>query len=143
VIGIDRGFSPSLSHGSSGQDGRLLRQKSGEVRDTLRLTTLNLETFMIRALSIATLAATALAIPAYAGEPAANDTAAVSAHASELAAAQASTQARNLLASQGYTNVSALDRDQNGRWTGTADKGGKTLFVAIDLPAPKAGAATN
>ena len=101
---------------------------------------------MIRTLSIATLAAAALAMPAYAGEPAApaaNDTAAVSAHASELAAAQAATQARKLLASQGYTNVSALDRDQNGRWTGTADKDGKTIFVAIDLPAPKTGAAAN
>ena len=98
---------------------------------------------MIRTLSIAALAATGFTLPAYAAEPVANDTAAVSAHASELKAAEAATQARNLLASQGYTNISTLDRDQNGRWTGTADKDGKTIFVAIDVPAPKAGEAAN
>ena len=104
---------------------------------------------MIRTLSIAALAAAALAMPAYAGEPTApaattaNDSAAVSAHAAELADSNAATQARNLLASQGYTNVSALDRDQKGRWTGTADKDGKTIFVAIALPTPKSAAAAN
>ncbi len=98
---------------------------------------------MIRTISIAVLAAAGLTMPAFAGEPAANDTAAVSAHAGELASAQAATQARSLLASQGYINISALERDQNGRWTGTADKDGKTIFVAIDLPGPKVGAVTN
>jgi hypothetical protein len=102
-----------------------------------------METFMIRALSVAALAATGLAMPAYAGEPSANDTAAVSAHAAELVHAQLAIQARNLLASQGYNNVSALDRDQNGRWTGTAEKDGKTIFVTIALPAPNTGEATN
>ncbi len=98
---------------------------------------------MIRALSIAALVTAGLAAPAFAADKAANDTAAVSAHAAELADAYTAKQAHRLLASQGYTNVSALDRDQNGRWTGTADKDGKTIFVAIDLSAPKAGAAAN
>mgnify|MGYP006364581505 CR=1 FL=1 len=97
---------------------------------------------MIRTLSIAALT-TAFAIPAYAGEPAANDTAAVSAHAAELADAYTAKQAHRLLASQGYINVSALERDESGRWTGTALKDGKTIFVAVALPSPKAAVTTN
>ncbi len=98
---------------------------------------------MIRALSIAALAAAGLSAPAFAGEQAANDTAAVSAHASELADAYTAKQAHHLLASQGYINISALERDESGRWTGTALKDGKTIFVAVVLPSPKAAAATN
>ena len=98
---------------------------------------------MIRTLSIASLAATGLTLPAYAGETAANDTAALSAHAAELADAYTAKQAHRLLASQGYINISALERDQNGRWTGTALKDGKTIFVAIALPSPKAVPETN
>ncbi len=98
---------------------------------------------MIRALSIAALAAAGLSAPALAGEQAANDTAAVSAYAAELADAYTAKQAHRLLASQGYLNISALDRDENGRWTGTALKDGKTIFVAVVLPSPKTVAATN
>ncbi len=98
---------------------------------------------MIRALSIAALATAGLAAPAFAADKAANETAAVSAHASELADAYTAKQAHRLLASQGYINISALDRDESGRWTGTALKDGKTIFVAVVLPSPKAVAATN
>jgi putative membrane protein len=105
--------------------------------------TFDMEKRMIRTLSIFALSATALALPAYAGEPTANDTAAVSVHATELADAYAAKQAHRLLASQGYLNISALERNENGHWTGTALKDGKTIFVAIALPSPKAVAETN
>lgn len=98
---------------------------------------------MIRALSIAALATAGLAAPAFAGEKAANDMAAVSAHAAKLADAYTAKQAHRLLASQGYINISALDRDESGRWTGTALKDGKTIFVAVVLPSPNAVAASN
>ena len=98
---------------------------------------------MIRALSIAALATGGLAAPALAGDKAANDTAAVSAHAAELADAYTAKQAHRLLASQGYMNISALDRDESGRWTGTALKDGKTIFIAVVLPSPTAATASN
>ena len=98
---------------------------------------------MIRALSIAALATAGLAAPALAGDKSSNDTAAVSAHAAELADAHTAKQAHRLLASQGYINISALDRDESGRWTGTALKDGKTIFVAVVLPSPNAVAASN
>ena len=43
-------------------------------------------------------------------------------------------QVRKLLQSQGYTNVSELSRDSNGRWTGTATKNGERKLVAVALP---------
>lgn len=98
---------------------------------------------MIRALSVATLAAAGLAMPAVAGETNVNDTAAVSAHSAELADAQTAKQAQRILAGQGYINISALNRGENGRWTGTAQKDGKSIFVAVVLPSPKTVAATN
>ena len=39
------------------------------------------------------------------------------------------------LVAQGYSNVSELNRDAKGHWVGTAVKNGKTLAVAITLPA--------
>lgn len=44
-----------------------------------------------------------------------------------------SDQARQHLMRLGFTNVSALDKDADGKWVGTATKDGKTLAVAIDV----------
>lgn len=89
---------------------------------------------MIRSLMIAS-AALAMSVPALADDAAApsNDAAAVSKF--QLAQVNAETQAQKHLLSQGYSNVSSLEQDAHGRWTGTATKDGKTVIVAIHVPA--------
>jgi hypothetical protein len=44
-----------------------------------------------------------------------------------------SSQAREHLMRTGYANVSALEKDENGRWIGTATKDGKTRAVAVEI----------
>ena len=47
------------------------------------------------------------------------------------------TQARQHLQQLGYTNVSELSKDENGRWIGTAKtKDGETRSVAVDVKGP-------
>jgi putative membrane protein len=41
--------------------------------------------------------------------------------------------ARNHLMQQGYTNVSELVKDAQGKWVGSASKDGKTVPVAVDV----------
>lgn len=41
-------------------------------------------------------------------------------------------QARGHLENAGYTAVSALTQDAEGKWTGTATKDGQTTSVAVD-----------
>ncbi len=99
---------------------------------------------MTRALSIAALIAAGFSLPAFATDTvapaAANATAGESA---ALTAAANAEQARKLLLAKGFTNVSDMTRGNDGRWTGTATKGGKTIFVAIDLPVPQVAPSTN
>jgi hypothetical protein len=111
---------------------------------------------MIRTLTLAAVVAVGFSIPAFAADapaaatpaPAAAaaapapDAKVTAAQSAELTTAANADQARKLLVAQGYTNVSDLNRDNQGRWTGTATKDGKTGFVAIALPekAPAAGA---
>jgi putative membrane protein len=46
-------------------------------------------------------------------------------------------QAREHLQHLGYTNVSGLTKDEDGRWTGTAKtKDGETRSVAVDVKGP-------
>lgn len=42
-------------------------------------------------------------------------------------------QARHHIENSGYTNVTALTKDENGVWHGTAMKGGKTMNVSLDF----------
>lgn len=87
---------------------------------------------MIRTITLAALATT-LALPAIA----ADDTSAIgvtTAHASELANGAAAEQAKRILAAKGYVNVAISGQDDDGRWTGTALKDGKTIFVSVELP---------
>lgn len=102
---------------------------------------------MIRAFTIA--AVTCFALPALAAE---KQTAATSpsdhasyasVHARELQNQYDAKQAHNILASRGFVNISALDRDEDGRWAGTAIKDGKTIFVAVELPKPPVADVTN
>ena len=55
-------------------------------------------------------------------------------------------QARGHLENGGYTSVSALSQDAEGKWTGTATKDGQTVRVSVDYqgtitPAGSAGEA--
>ncbi len=96
---------------------------------------------MIRIASIAALVTAGLVLPALAAETGtANYT---SIHAQELKNQYDAKQAHNILASRGFVNISALDRDDDGRWTGIATKDGKTMFVAVALPPVQAVTATN
>lgn len=42
-------------------------------------------------------------------------------------------QARERIASVGYTDVSELKKDANGVWRGKAKRGGKTMDVSLDF----------
>ena len=42
-------------------------------------------------------------------------------------------QARKHIEKEGYSNVSALTKDENGVWHGTAQKGGETKKVTLDF----------
>jgi hypothetical protein len=100
--------------------------------------TLTLASILMAAFSLPALAVDAPAAPA---ADAKTDASATAAQSAELTTQANADQARKLLLAQGYTNVSDLSRDNNGRWTGTATKDGKTIFVAIAVPTPTAEAA--
>ncbi len=85
------------------------------------------------------LALAGVAPPALANEASENNAAAASAQLTNAANAE---QARVQLAHQGYTGISPFFRDDQGRWTGTAIKDGKTVFVAVVFPSAAA-ASTN
>jgi putative membrane protein len=42
-------------------------------------------------------------------------------------------QAKSKIEASGFTNVSALKKDENGIWTGSATKGGKKVNVKLDF----------
>jgi len=42
-------------------------------------------------------------------------------------------QAKSKIESAGYTGVTGLKKDDNGVWTGSATKGGKTVNVKLDF----------
>jgi hypothetical protein len=43
------------------------------------------------------------------------------------------SQAKSRLETNGFSNVSALQKDANGVWRGKAQKGGRTLDVSVDF----------
>ena len=91
---------------------------------------------MIRT-SIAAVALCMFSCVALAAEPVAApapDAAAAAVQSAELTAAAQAQQAKGILTAQGYTAISELQRDEDGRWTGTATKDGKVQRVAVALP---------
>ena len=42
-------------------------------------------------------------------------------------------QAKSRIEGAGYTDVTALKKDDNGVWTGSAKKGGQTVSVKVDF----------
>jgi len=90
-----------------------------------------------RTISLIAVLATTFSAQAMAGEAASSHSKAahnVATHSAELSVAANAEQVRKLLQSQGYSNVSKLSRDSNGRWTGTATKNGERKLVAVALP---------
>lgn len=82
---------------------------------------------------------TALATPSFA----ADQTSGHDIVSAQLTANANAQQVRNLLRAKDYTNISELRRDENGRWTGTAVKDGKTTVVSVQLPGKPAKPQTN
>jgi hypothetical protein len=97
---------------------------------------------MIRALVLAA-AAVALTAPAFAEDAATANTETDAAIRAQLAFESQALQARQHLVRQGYVNVSMLEKDMNGLWTGTALKDGKLVIVAIKLPVAVPAPVTN
>lgn len=94
---------------------------------------------MTRMTALAAVAVATLSTPVFAAEPATSgDASAQAALSTALTQATAARQAQIALVNQGYTNVSELDRDDNGRFVGTAVKDGKTVIVSIDMRRPPA-----
>jgi len=91
---------------------------------------------MTRIFAMTALASVAFTAPALAAEPATHSVEGA-AFGSALTSASIEQQARLLLAHQGYTGISPLSLNENGRWVGTAVKDGKTIFVAVAMPSPR------
>ena len=101
---------------------------------------------MIRSLALASALTLGAAMPALAAEEAASSAASpdLATYTAHMAASANADQVRKLLNAQGYRNVSELNRDDTGRWTGTATKDGKAVGVSVKLPVkPAAPAAIN
>jgi hypothetical protein len=98
---------------------------------------------MMRVLTLSAFAALGFAVPAMADNVTNIDPAKSAAFSAELGQAAAAQQARLQLSRQGYTGISTLEPDGAGRWSGTAQKNGKTVFVGVALPQPAAEAITN
>ena len=89
---------------------------------------------MTRTLSLAAVLVAGLALPAIADNTATN--AAPQASATESAPDGnpfSMEDARQHLMRQGYTNVSALVKDANGKWVGSGTKDGRTVPVAVGV----------
>lgn len=90
---------------------------------------------MIRAFSLAAALAVGMSFPVTAAETASGVV---------MQNLFTETQARQHLIHLGYTNVSELAKDEDGKWVGTAtNKDGQTRAVAVDVKRPVAAPATN
>ncbi len=97
---------------------------------------------MIRALTLAA-ATLSFAAPAFAADATAPASDAAPAIRAQLSHTAAALEARKHLVRQGYVNISTLEQDSLGRWSGTAQKDGKLTIVAIKLPHVAAPAVSN
>ncbi|MEQ1697212.1 MAG: hypothetical protein ABL901_15365 [Hyphomicrobiaceae bacterium] len=99
---------------------------------------------MKSALYLAAALAAGLSGQALAADQAASPAApAASVEAAKLTADANAQTVRQILLSQGYSNVSELIRDEKGRYVGTAVKEGKTVGVAMALPKKEVGSKAN
>ena len=86
---------------------------------------------MTRMLTLTAVLATGLAFPAIAGEP--TKTAPEAGTTAPAGKPSTMETAHQHLMQQGYTNVSELVKDSQGKWVGSATKDGKTVPVAVDV----------
>lgn len=93
----------------------------------------NGENEMIRTFVFGALASIAFTVPAMAATTSFSQTkdAALDRVLDNVAMGQ---QIRTMLMRNGFTHVSTLARDPEGRWEGTAMKNGKTRWVAVLFP---------
>jgi hypothetical protein len=96
------------------------------------LTNIKGDPLMIRALSLAAALAVGMSFPVLAAET-----------GPAFQSLFSEVQARQHLLHLGYTNVSELTKDEDGKWVGTATKDGQTRAVAVDIKRPVAAAVTN
>lgn len=90
---------------------------------------------MIRAFSLAAALAVGMSLPVLAAEAGAGPA---------LQTLFTEVQARQHLLHLGYTDVSELTRDEDGKWVGFATtKDGQKRVVAVDIKRPAAPIATN
>ncbi len=89
---------------------------------------------MTRTLSLAAVLFAGLALPAIATDTNTN-TAPQTAATNSIPAGNpfSMEDARQHLMRQGYTNVSALVKDANGKWIGSGTKDGRTVPVAVGV----------
>lgn len=94
----------------------------------------------MKIISTLLLGAAIVAAPALAqNAPAKNNTAVKTAHtvndgdARNGANSFTQAQARDHIAKSGFTNVSALTKDEHGVWRGTGKKGAHTVHVGLDF----------
>ncbi len=89
---------------------------------------------MIRALSLAVVLVAGLAFPAIAADTSTNTAPQAIATKNIPDGNPFSREdARQHLMRQGYTNVSALVKDANGKWLGSGTKDGRTVAVAVGV----------
>ena len=86
---------------------------------------------MTRMLTLTAVLAAGLALPAIAGDAA--TTSPDTATTEQAGNPFTMEDARQHLMQKGYTNVSELVKDAQGKWVGSATKDGKTVPVAVDV----------
>ena len=93
---------------------------------------------MIQKATLAALMTAALTLPAIAGDAPSTAAAAPAADPNMFLAERAhnanANAVRAILQSRGYTQVYDLNRDEDGRWTGSGLKDGKRVLVKLTLP---------
>jgi hypothetical protein len=91
---------------------------------------------MTRVLAIAALMATGASFSAFAADEtgALTGDSAVAAYTHQLSVSADAANIRRLLHQQGYSSISEPVRENEGRWTASATKDGKTVTVSVVLP---------
>jgi hypothetical protein len=89
---------------------------------------------MTRALSLAAVLVAGLSLPAIADNTATNaGPQAAATNSAAIGSPFTMEDARQHLMQLGYTNVSALVKDANGKWVGSATKDGRRIAVAVGV----------
>ncbi len=89
----------------------------------------------IRLPALAAVLAAGFSLPSVAADAVtAPDAQSVAAFTGQMAVIANQKEMRSMLAAQGYIITSDLNRDDSGRWVGTALKDGKVVPVAVKMP---------